>query len=167
MANSLHIVKPCDRKWTDLAGDGARRFCSSCNKFVHNLDVLSRLQIDSVLQDSSSCVTYVPRTPRSGFTVISRMVKDSLAASSTSSTAAASIALSALGACSDRGIEDTPGLSAPREVKAQHSSEAVSAPPELASPVIEATRVEEPALQVLTAEELECLRALGGYGFDE
>lgn len=59
MSDALRVQRPCGKKWADLAGDDARRFCSDCNKLVYNLDALSRQEIDGLRAGGGFCGTYI------------------------------------------------------------------------------------------------------------
>ena len=59
MSETLRITRPCDRQWRDLVGDDARRFCGDCQKWVHNLDVLSRSEIAALRRAGGLCGMYV------------------------------------------------------------------------------------------------------------
>src|SRR5262245_20119810 len=60
MSETLQIKRPCERRWSDLTGNGGtRRFCADCNKFVYNLDAMSRAEIDTLRRAGGFCATYV------------------------------------------------------------------------------------------------------------
>jgi hypothetical protein len=52
---------PCARRWEDLSGDGARRFCVACRKVVHDLDALTTREIKALgrANPNGFCATYV------------------------------------------------------------------------------------------------------------
>jgi hypothetical protein len=39
--NLVQIGKPCEKDWDSMTGDGQSRFCSHCQKHVHNLSMIS------------------------------------------------------------------------------------------------------------------------------
>ncbi len=61
----LHIKEPCHVDWdamTHAPGDESKRFCSQCEKHVHNLDALTQPEIDSLFEAHQGrlCVRYTP-----------------------------------------------------------------------------------------------------------
>jgi hypothetical protein len=36
----IQVNKPCPADWNQMAGDDSRRFCTHCQKFVHNLSAM-------------------------------------------------------------------------------------------------------------------------------
>jgi len=58
---TLRIVRPCTRRWDDLTGDETRRFCTDCSTLVHNLDRMSRPEIDALLRAGRFCAAYLPQ----------------------------------------------------------------------------------------------------------
>jgi hypothetical protein len=61
MPKSLKGNGPCGRRWEELAGDGARRFCASCSKVVHDLDALPVSEIDELTRANPDgfCATFI------------------------------------------------------------------------------------------------------------
>lgn len=41
MSERFAILNPCAKRWTDLSGDGRKRFCDECQTYVHALDQYS------------------------------------------------------------------------------------------------------------------------------
>jgi hypothetical protein len=58
----VSIERPCPKRWSQLAGDEKRRFCSECALHVTNLSALTRAEAAGFLAASTGrvCVTYVP-----------------------------------------------------------------------------------------------------------
>src|SRR5262245_8062772 len=48
----LVIQKPCTVDWNSMSGDDQKRFCSECNKYVHNLSALTRKQAEAIVAAS-------------------------------------------------------------------------------------------------------------------
>src|SRR5689334_11057146 len=70
----LHIPRPCPASWEAMQGDDTRRFCTSCQKHVHNLSALSEAEAVRLLSqrapgtlciqftaDASGQVLFAPR----------------------------------------------------------------------------------------------------------
>jgi hypothetical protein len=60
--SQLAIKEPCHADWDAMTGDQSKRFCSGCQKHVHNLDALSQPQIDALFEQSKGklCIRYTP-----------------------------------------------------------------------------------------------------------
>lgn len=58
----ISVDAPCPKRWAELEGDEARRYCSSCELHVTNLSALTREEGEAFLagSDGRVCVTYVP-----------------------------------------------------------------------------------------------------------
>jgi hypothetical protein len=72
---SLHQVRvgsPCPKTWDELSGDGGSRFCSHCNRHVHNLSAMPADQAQRLVCESAGrlCIAYVP-DERGGVTPLS------------------------------------------------------------------------------------------------
>jgi hypothetical protein len=54
------IAQPCQRPWEEMTGDDRKRFCTACNKTVHNLSAMPRDEAERLLCESagSLCVRY-------------------------------------------------------------------------------------------------------------
>lgn len=54
----LQIHSPCPANFDEMPGEGSTRFCSTCNKSVHDFSMLTRAQADSLLakQPEHLCV---------------------------------------------------------------------------------------------------------------
>jgi TonB family protein len=50
----------CDRTWSDLAGQGAQRYCDRCDRVVHDLDAMSETERSTLLGSTApACVRWV------------------------------------------------------------------------------------------------------------
>jgi len=47
------ILNPCAKRWTNLSGDGRKRFCDECQTFVHAIDEYSGPEIDDLRRTSA------------------------------------------------------------------------------------------------------------------
>lgn len=56
MSEHFAILNPCQKRWSDLSGDGRKRFCDECKSFVHALDQYSSAEIDDLRWNSSGRV---------------------------------------------------------------------------------------------------------------
>jgi len=61
---ALRIQTPCPKRWDELAGGGARRFCSQCSLHVHDAAQLTRDEATALVANASERVcmrlTYAP-----------------------------------------------------------------------------------------------------------
>ena len=46
------ILNPCQKRWSDLSGDGRKRFCDECQTYVHALDQYSSIEFDDLRKES-------------------------------------------------------------------------------------------------------------------
>jgi Carboxypeptidase regulatory-like domain len=46
------ILNPCSKHWSDLGGDGRKRFCDECNTYVHALDHYSLEEFQGLKRES-------------------------------------------------------------------------------------------------------------------
>jgi hypothetical protein len=55
------VVGPCSKRWEELEGDGAKRYCETCELHVLDLSSLSRRRAETVLRerDGRLCVRYL------------------------------------------------------------------------------------------------------------
>lgn len=61
MIDDVRVQKPCHADWDAMTGDDAKRFCSQCQKHVHNLSALSRDDAERLIANSPAlCVRYMP-----------------------------------------------------------------------------------------------------------
>jgi hypothetical protein len=62
--DGLRVTTPCARRWDQLAGRGARRYCGDCRLQVHDLSALDRTEARELLarrrRGERVCVTYLP-----------------------------------------------------------------------------------------------------------
>jgi len=55
----LHIAEPCHASWDGMDKHGASRFCSSCEKSVHDLSAMTERDAADLLQrEANLCVRY-------------------------------------------------------------------------------------------------------------
>ncbi|MBX3114779.1 MAG: hypothetical protein KF836_09465 [Fimbriimonadaceae bacterium] len=54
--NDVRIAKPCPKDWNEMTGDDQSRFCSHCEKSVHNLAELSAGDAEQLLCNTSGRV---------------------------------------------------------------------------------------------------------------
>lgn len=55
--SNLNIPTPCPQDWSAMAGDERRRFCSVCEKDVHNLSACTRDEAEALLASNPTlCV---------------------------------------------------------------------------------------------------------------
>lgn len=52
----LDIPRPCSVHWSSMSGAGAARSCGQCQRAVHDLSVLSEMQIQALMRDPSKRV---------------------------------------------------------------------------------------------------------------
>jgi len=58
-ADHLHIAEPCNADWDGMDEQGASRFCSSCEKSVHDLSAMSEGEATALLErEKGLCVRY-------------------------------------------------------------------------------------------------------------
>jgi len=58
--NVLSIENPCPKDWDDMTGDSERRFCTHCQKHVHNLSAMPESAATQLLAQASGhlCVRF-------------------------------------------------------------------------------------------------------------
>jgi hypothetical protein len=56
----IQVNKPCPADWKQMEGDGNRRFCTHCQKFVHNLSAMPANQAEKLICENagSLCVRF-------------------------------------------------------------------------------------------------------------
>lgn len=54
--NDVRIAKPCPKNWNEMTGDDQSRFCSHCEKSVHNLAEMSAGDAEQLLCNTSGRV---------------------------------------------------------------------------------------------------------------
>lgn len=55
----INIEEPCHQSWEQMSGDEQRRFCSHCDKHVHNLSAMTKAQAQELLErEVDLCVIY-------------------------------------------------------------------------------------------------------------
>ncbi|HXP87568.1 MAG TPA: carboxypeptidase-like regulatory domain-containing protein [Bryobacteraceae bacterium] len=53
MAQQFSILNPCPTRWSDLTGEGRKRFCPHCQRDIHALDQYSTEEIETLRRESS------------------------------------------------------------------------------------------------------------------
>ena len=68
MSARFAILNPCAKRWTDLSGDGRKRFCDECQTHVHALDQYSVREFEELKRNSGRvCFTAIsPLMAQSG-----------------------------------------------------------------------------------------------------
>ncbi len=59
MSGRFTILNPCAKRWTDLSGDGRKRFCDECQTFVHDIDKYSSQELDDLRRSSPRVCGYL------------------------------------------------------------------------------------------------------------
>jgi hypothetical protein len=63
----IQVSNPCARSWDEMSGDDTRRFCSHCNKYVHNLSAMSLDDAEHlVCENAGKLCARFERDPQSG-----------------------------------------------------------------------------------------------------
>lgn len=52
--NQLRVAKPCTALWSEMKGDGQRRFCESCKKNVYNVAGMTEGEVKELVSKSES-----------------------------------------------------------------------------------------------------------------
>jgi len=52
MSAQFAILSPCQKRWSDLCGDGRKRFCDECQTYVHVLDEYSLQEFQDLKRES-------------------------------------------------------------------------------------------------------------------
>jgi hypothetical protein len=70
VSSRLAIPNPCQKRWTDLQGDGRQRYCDTCRTPVHAMELYSQQEWDQVWRESNGRVCGLlceesPAEPRS------------------------------------------------------------------------------------------------------
>lgn len=62
--DTLRIASPCNEPWENMVGDERSRFCGRCEKDVHNVSAMTRVEAEALLESvaSSICVRMYQRT---------------------------------------------------------------------------------------------------------
>lgn len=60
--HNLHIAEPCHARWSEMSGDSQKRFCSECDKHVHDLSAMTPQAAQALIAESTAgaslCVRY-------------------------------------------------------------------------------------------------------------
>lgn len=70
----LRVISPCHEDWEKMSGDDRKRFCSQCDRHVHNLSAMSRRQVETLAREATGrlCVNYVPDSEGNPLTLSDR-----------------------------------------------------------------------------------------------
>ncbi len=49
--DGIRVASPCHARWNDMDGDERARFCGQCSKHVFNLSAMTRVQIETLIQE--------------------------------------------------------------------------------------------------------------------
>lgn len=50
--NQITVAEPCPKSWDAMTGDDRKRFCTHCNKHVHDLSGFTRSEAQSLIDNS-------------------------------------------------------------------------------------------------------------------
>ena len=53
LLEDVQVASPCTESWADMQGDADTRFCTKCEKHVHNLSMMSREEAEAVIAASA------------------------------------------------------------------------------------------------------------------
>ncbi|MGB7161020.1 MAG: hypothetical protein WBD40_23365 [Tepidisphaeraceae bacterium] len=58
----VRVAEPCPVAWDSMQGDDKARFCSHCNRHVHNLSAMPQDEAQRLVCESAGrlCIAYVP-----------------------------------------------------------------------------------------------------------
>ncbi len=58
--DSIKVPAPCDKKWDEMDGDDQKRFCSGCQKNVHNISAMPRREARRLVAQNAGkiCIRY-------------------------------------------------------------------------------------------------------------
>lgn len=56
----IQVAQPCPADWNAMAGDDQKRFCSHCQKFVHNISAMSEIEAERLVCQNAGdlCVRF-------------------------------------------------------------------------------------------------------------
>ena len=69
--NQLKVAKPCSALWSEMSGDGQRRFCGQCKKNVYNVAGMSEREVKELVS-KSEVLPCMRLARRSDGTVVTR-----------------------------------------------------------------------------------------------
>ena len=105
MRNELRVREACPKRWEELSGDDATRFCSACSLHVHNSRALTRAEAFELVRKATGRVCMRIEQDTDGRAVFKDSAfKDSAAARRAGWVAAAGASL--LAACGGGETED-------------------------------------------------------------
>jgi len=59
VAARFAILNPCPKRWSDLTGEGRKRFCQDCQTDIHALDQYSADEIETLKRESGRLCGYL------------------------------------------------------------------------------------------------------------
>lgn len=61
--DEIKVASPCPALWSEMKGDAQKRFCGDCKLNVYNLSVMTRAEIDALLQNAGerTCIRFYRR----------------------------------------------------------------------------------------------------------
>jgi len=65
--DSIRVAEPCPLPWERMAGDGKARFCTQCQKHVHDLSAMVRAEAEAFCQQNPTACIRFARTPAGEF----------------------------------------------------------------------------------------------------
>jgi len=150
MTDPIRVERPCDRRWSDLDGDGVRRACDDCGKHVFDLHALTDAEIEAKRAAGGFCGSYVAgadgvfrRPPGAGRSTLA---------------AAAAAMLALLGAC---GQATPPGATPPPDVAGDDADDSGVAVVEQASALCPDCGGDHGAGPYATVDGRECILITG------
>ena len=59
----IRVATPCAQSWQEMDGDDRARFCTHCDRHVHNLSGMARDQAERLICESAGrlCIAYFPK----------------------------------------------------------------------------------------------------------
>ena len=59
----IRIAKPCSQKWSEMQGDASKRYCTQCDRYVHNLSAMSERKRAAFVSRAGRriCIAYLQR----------------------------------------------------------------------------------------------------------
>jgi len=64
MKNKLIVSKPCPASWSDMTGDAKKKLCMTCSVHVHDLEKLSKKEINVLIEKHKAGDEICVRSPR-------------------------------------------------------------------------------------------------------
>jgi hypothetical protein len=60
--SQIRVAGPCSQPWQEMTGDDRARFCTHCDRHVHNLSAMTQDEAQRLICESAGrlCIAYVP-----------------------------------------------------------------------------------------------------------